>query len=149
VSTTWSAALERKDVTTAVSVPHAARSVGEVRRRVRDSLQQQGLGNAMIESAEMVVAELLGNAVRHARPLPDGTVAVEWVMREGIVDVTVTDGGSPMLVTLRTAPPMATGGRGLQIVSVLARSWGVVELTRGRRVWAAVVPADGCVSNAS
>lgn len=149
MSTTWYAALERQAVVTTLSVAHTPRSVGDARRRVRESLEEQGIDPATVDNAEMVVAELLGNAVRHARPLADGTVSVSWALRDGVLDVTVTDGGSARQVARRSAAPMATGGRGLQIVSVLARAWGVVELARGRRVWAALVPADVWVSKAS
>lgn len=147
--TMWSAALEQKAVVTAVTVPHSPRSVADVRRRLRVSLAEQGLDEGSVDNAEMVMAELLGNAIRHARPLPDGTVAASWTLRDGVVDVTVTDGGSPMVIARRATLPMATGGRGLQIVSVLARAWGVVELTRGRQVWAALVPSGIWESKAS
>ena len=146
--TTWSA-FEHLAVVTSVNVPHSPRSVSEVRRRLRAGLSEQGLDAGTVDDAEIVMAELLGNAVRHARSLPDGTVAVSWALRAGVVDVTVTDGGSPMIVARRTAPPMAAGGRGLQIVSALARAWGVVDVGRGRQVWATLVPAGIWVRKAS
>lgn len=127
---------------TTVTVAHSPRAVHEVREQLRAELLDAGVDGVTVENAEIVLAELLGNAVRHARPLPDGTLTVSWRLRDGVVDVTVTDGGSPMVVARRTPLPLATGGRGLQIVSALARAWGVVDIGRGRTVWAALVPTD-------
>ncbi len=136
-------ALEREAAVTSMSVPHTTRSVHDVRRRLREDLQALGIAPGTVEDAEIVVAELLGNAIRHARPLPDGTVGVSWRVTDGVLDVTVTDGGSPHLPTRREPPPLATGGRGLQIIAALSRAWGVVDRGRARTVWAALVPENG------
>jgi serine/threonine-protein kinase RsbW len=83
------------------------------------------------DDARLVVSELVGNAVRHARPLADGTMQVAWVAGPTGLDIAVTDGGA------RTAPEKVDAGvsdlagRGLAIVETLASRWWV-ESTRSR-----------------
>ncbi|MEW2430013.1 ATP-binding protein [Micromonospora sp. NPDC047644] len=88
-----------------------------------------------------VLAELVGNAVRHARPLPGGVIRVAWHLRptvEGtLIQLRVTDGGSASSgPRLRTAGLDAADGRGLHIVAGLATRWGVEQDGMGQRVWA-------------
>ncbi len=92
----------------------------------------------LIEEAECVVSELVANAVRHARPLADGSIRVHWKVKSNVVEVEVSDGGGP--TEPRPAPPTtwAAGGRGLRIVRSLAHEWGVIEEGNGRTVWASL-----------
>jgi anti-sigma regulatory factor (Ser/Thr protein kinase) len=91
-----------------------------------------------------VAAELVGNAVRHANPLPGGVVRVAWRLRfdpETTVEVRVTDGGAERPPLPRTASPEAQDGRGLAIVDALAARWGVEKDGLGQCVWAELGPA--------
>lgn len=92
----------------------------------------------VIDEAEIVVAELVSNALRHARPLTDGTLRVRWKTKAGVVEVEVSDGGGPS--TPRPAPPAlwSSSGRGLRIVRSLAHEWGVADEKHGRTVWASL-----------
>lgn len=116
----------------------AADSVPRVRRAVVQDLEARDLLCSTIDESELVVSELVANAVRHARPLGDGTVRVRWKVRGEVVEIEVTDGGSE--TTPRPSPPMlwASSGRGLRIVRSLAHEWGVSEDRAGITVWAAV-----------
>lgn len=89
----------------------------------------------MIEEAETVVAELLGNSVRHARALPDGTVRVHWQVKGCVVELDVTDGGGSTVPKPLHPAMYAPSGRGLRIVRSLAHEWGVLDEDRGRTVW--------------
>jgi hypothetical protein len=97
--------------------------------------------------AVAVSAELLGNAVRHARALPGGVIHLTWrIVRssgEALVRLQVIDGGSSLVPTPRAADPDAIDGRGLAIVAALARRWGVDRNGAGCCVWADVGPGDG------
>ena len=77
--------------------PHEPASVGKVRREVVNDLQNRDLPESLIDEAEIVASELLTNAVRHARPLSDGTIRVRWKIRGDVVEVEVTDGGGESL----------------------------------------------------
>jgi anti-sigma regulatory factor (Ser/Thr protein kinase) len=53
-----------------------------------------------------------------------------------VVELRVSDGGSPFVPTERRAEPDSVNGRGLAIVTALARSWGVEREADGQCVWA-------------
>lgn len=116
-------------------VPWNQSSGRQVRRALVSSLRDLDVDATVVGEAEIVISELVGNAVRHARPLPDGTIKVNWTVRSGVVEVEVTDGGGP--TTPRPAPRalLAAGGRGLRIVRGYAHEWGVHEDRAGRTVW--------------
>ncbi len=123
-----------------VNVPHVPLSAREVRHRVRAELAAARVPVDLVDDVELVLAELVSNAVRHAQPGPDGGLVVGWRAEQSAVEVYVSDGGSPLSVTVRPEWPMAVGGRGLHLVSGLARAWGIVERRDGgRTVWASVV----------
>lgn len=121
-----------------VRMPCSAQAVPQVRRSIVEDLQSLGVGPETVDEAEIVVSELLSNAIRHARALADGTVRVRWRAKAGVVEVEVSDGGGPS--TPRPAPPAlwSTAGRGLRIVRSLAHEWGVTDDKAGRTVWASL-----------
>jgi two-component sensor histidine kinase len=92
------------------------------------------------------VGELLGNAVRHAQPLPGGLIRVAWRVGGGpdpstagaYVVLRVTDGGSEATPQPRVVGPDSVDGRGLSIVAALAARWGVEREGVGQCVWARV-----------
>ena len=70
-----------------------AASVAQVRKALVDDLEGREVRAAVIDEAEIVVSELVSNAIRHARPLADGNLRVHWKVKAGVVEVEVTDGG--------------------------------------------------------
>lgn len=116
-------------------VPWKQSSGREARLALVSSLRDLGVDPVVVGEAEIVISELVGNAVRHARPLPDGMIKVNWTVRAGVVEVEVSDGGGP--TTPRPAPRsvLAAAGRGLRIVRGYAHEWGVHEDRGGRTVW--------------
>ena len=122
----------------AVQVPHRAAGVPVARRTFLQDVAAR-LHHDTASDAAVVVSELLGNAVRHADPLPPAEVLLRWQVRGVVVDVEVTDGGGRTEVRPLRPGTMATGGRGLRIVRSLAHEWGVVVGDDGSRtVWAAL-----------
>jgi serine/threonine-protein kinase RsbW len=120
-------------------VTHTASSVPVARREFLADIGSR-LDATVTSEAAVVVSELLGNAIRHARPV-DGDILLRWQVRAGTVDIEVTDGGADGRADVRPQRPLAyaTSGRGLRIVRSLAHEWGVTEDDEGRRtVWAAV-----------
>ncbi|MFQ6170846.1 ATP-binding protein [Oryzobacter sp. R7] len=116
--------------------PHEPASVGKVRKEVVADLQQRDLPEQLIDEAEIVASELLTNAVRHARPLSDGTIRVRWKIRGDVVEVEVTDGGGENVPRPAPRSVWLSSGRGLRIVRSVAHEWGVTEDRTGNVVWA-------------
>lgn len=116
-------------------VAHHTASVPATRRALVDDLRSVGVAPEVVDEAEIVVSELLGNAVRHADPLPDGRVRVHWQVRGDVVELDVTDAGTGCAPRPQQASPYSTAGRGLRIVRALAHEWGVLDDDRGRTVW--------------
>jgi anti-sigma regulatory factor (Ser/Thr protein kinase) len=121
-------------------------SVSAARRFVTDGLVSWER-TALIDSATLCVSELAGNAALHA-----ASTFMEIALQalgEAAVRVSVEDDGA---VPAEVVAPRATftepegvdfsiddeptTGRGLAIVSVLAREWGVELTPEGKRVWA-------------
>ncbi|WP_432536092.1 ATP-binding protein [Kineococcus arenarius] len=111
-----------------------ASAVSAARRHVRRALAELG-AEAVEESAEMAVSELVTNALLHARTA--FTVAVREVPG-GRVRVEVTD-SSPVPVQQRHLGAAATTGRGLHLVAAASTRWGVDPLPAGagpgKTVW--------------
>ncbi len=119
-------------------VPWRATSVAAVRREVVDDLQSRSLPDEVISETEIVVSELVSNAIRHAQPLSDGNIRVHWKVKNEIVEVEVTDGGGKTVPRPAPRSVGAASGRGLRIVRSLAHEWGVTEENRGSTVWASL-----------
>jgi anti-sigma regulatory factor (Ser/Thr protein kinase) len=91
----------------------------------------------LIEDVELVVSELVTNAMRHGR----GQITMHLEVEPDRVVVGVQDQGAG-----RPCPrePDATdvNGRGLALVAILATEWGVrPEPDGGKVVWCVLTPA--------
>ncbi|MEO3927352.1 ATP-binding protein [Micromonosporaceae bacterium B7E4] len=123
-------------------VPQHAQGARTARHRLGAELDG-AVPAALLADAEMVAAELLGNAVRHAPPLPGGMIRLTWLLRTSptahTVEIRVTDGGAAGPPRMRQVGPEATDGRGLLLVAALATDWGVERDGLGQSVWARLV----------
>jgi anti-sigma regulatory factor (Ser/Thr protein kinase) len=119
-----------------VLLPHAPASVAVARQRLTADLAAAGIFQGAVRDAALVVSELLSNSIRHARPLPGANVQVAWAVEDGSVEVAVSDGGGPTRPRQAHASVSSLGGRGLDIVEYLARTWGVRADDAGLTVWA-------------
>ena len=97
---------------------------------------RRDLSEELVDEAEIVASELLTNAVRHARPLSDGTIRVRWKIRGDVVEIEVTDGGGESVPRPAPRTVWLSSGRGLRIVRSIAHEWGVTEDRTGNVVWA-------------
>lgn len=87
--------------------------------------------------AKLVVSELVVNAVRHAgTPL---TLQMEDMTDGLCVSVADSSGARPQP---RVAEPFDEGGRGLMLVEMLSRRWGVEMTDEGKLVWAEIPDGD-------
>ena len=101
-----------------------------VRHAVRDLCS--GRDEGCIADAEMVVSELVTNAVRHA-----GGEVVTVLLSKDWRTITgrVVDGGSGFIPRPRADSDTETGGRGLSIVDGLTWSWGSSGKGAPSSVW--------------
>jgi anti-sigma regulatory factor (Ser/Thr protein kinase) len=106
-------------------LPYTASSVGVARRRLMADLAEAGVFESTACDAGLVLSELISNALRHARPLPDATVRVAWRLDGDCLEIAVSDGGGPTVPAVNEPGSSAIGGRGLGIVDRLSLRWGV------------------------
>ena len=112
-------------------------AVPRARQFVVESLQ--AVSTSLREDAELVVAELVTNALLHGEP----PVTLRVTRAGDDVRLEVDDQGRQRPVVLRSDHDAMTG-RGLGLVAHLARSWGVDPLpSGGKTVWAELSPATG------
>ncbi|MET7547997.1 SpoIIE family protein phosphatase [Streptomyces sp. NPDC005479] len=105
------------------------REVARARRLVRGKLLDWELPEA-VESAELMVSELVTNAVKHGRTHHIGLRLV----RTGALLCEVSD-DEPAPAALLNSSAHDEFGRGLLVVSGLAREWGTSTTARGKTVW--------------
>jgi anti-sigma regulatory factor (Ser/Thr protein kinase) len=121
------------------------------RQLLAAELTAAGIFDGVVGDAVLVVSELLSNAIRHARPLPGSNLLLSWDLTDGAVQIAVTDGGAATRPMTAQATVSSLGGRGLDIVDYLARSWGVRTDDTGLTVWAVMAapaarPGPCCVA---
>ena len=93
------------------------------------------------DDARLIISELVGNAIRHARPLDGGTVMVGWAVDADGLSISVTDGGARTTPERVDAGVSSLSGRGLSIVETLATRWWV-ESSRSRTTVHARIALD-------
>ncbi|KAB8189040.1 ATP-binding protein [Nonomuraea phyllanthi] len=104
-------------------------SVRQARHAARAQLLEWGLHQAC-EFAELLISELVINAVRHAR----GIVRLSMSAADGLLRCEVED-ASPLVPRPRAAAVDEEGSRGLLLVEALSSGWGSVPTGRGKIVW--------------
>jgi anti-sigma regulatory factor (Ser/Thr protein kinase) len=122
-------------------MPFSAASVRGARTNVTVALRRHGVPQPAVDDARIVVSELLGNALRHARPIPNAGLVLTLEVEPDAVRLSVSDGGSATLPTLLHPPALASSGRGLTIVRTLTREWGVREGANGNTVFGVIARA--------
>ena len=112
------------------------------RRALSDDLRAAGVFDHAVCDAQLVVSELVSNAIRHAYPLPGEQLKVAWVVDNGWLELAVSDGGSATLPQAGEPTAASVSGRGLVIVANICQTWGVRAEEVGLTVWA-ILPAPG------
>ncbi|HZU71977.1 MAG TPA: SpoIIE family protein phosphatase [Acidimicrobiales bacterium] len=119
------------------------RAVGQARAGVRKRLAELGR-EAIRDDVELIVSELVTNALLHAR----GCTGVQVVDLPDGVRIEVSD-ARPVPPVLGLASPDAMTGRGLRLVDRLSSRWGARPVGEGKVVWAEVSEAGGGLSESS
>jgi anti-sigma regulatory factor (Ser/Thr protein kinase) len=105
-------------------------SASTARRLALSVIRRWGL-DPVGETVELLVSELVGNAVRHTGAR---TFGLRMQRRRGWIRVEVRD-PSRALPCLLPVHEMDTSGRGLFLVDQLSDRWGVDLLPRGKTTW--------------
>ncbi len=118
-----------------IDVQPELRCIAPTRAAVREQLSACGVAHTA--DAELMVSELVGNAIMHAGT--EISVTVRCTEDRTIVEV---HDGSSVMPELRGREPMRPGGHGLRIVEALASRWGVEPCEDdGKTVWFEMLPS--------
>lgn len=125
-------------------LPRHSRSVGRSRNRLRKLSQSWELPEDAVETAVLLLSELMTNASCHARVPSDRLIGTRCVLRTDALRVEVSDACS-VLPTPRQAALDDESGRGLALVEALADAWGAHhrECGIGKTVWFEVRLPEG------
>jgi anti-sigma regulatory factor (Ser/Thr protein kinase) len=111
-------------------LPYLPSAVPRARQVLRESLRDAGLDEDATAVAELLVSELVTNAVKYGQP----PVWLLVELRPGLVHASVSD-SSTALPERRAVDDEAEGGRGLLVLDALAGSWGAVSAEHGKYLW--------------
>ncbi|WP_309225697.1 ATP-binding protein [Quadrisphaera sp. INWT6] len=93
---------------------------------------------SVLDEAQLLVSELVTNAVRHGSP----PITTEVGCRgQAGLHVRVTDGATSEPL-VRTPAVDDVGGRGMLLVDLLSSAWGVEPGSTGKAVWFELAPGD-------
>lgn len=113
-------------------------AAGVARRFVAGVLHSWRMSELTGGDAELLTSEVVTNALRH------GQSPITVIMRYDGHSIRVEVGdGSRALPRRRQPSRLDTGGRGLQIVDLVAAAWGVTATVGGKRVWFEVPAGEG------
>jgi anti-sigma regulatory factor (Ser/Thr protein kinase) len=111
------------------SVARSAQSARNILRRVCGDVH---IPTETVETALLLVSELVTNAVVHSRSGPTLDIEVE----PDLMHVAVTDDAAGTPEVARDVPVLAEQGRGLLLVQNLSSRWGVNRrVPAGKTVW--------------
>jgi anti-sigma regulatory factor (Ser/Thr protein kinase) len=122
-------------------IPAEPVSVSAARRFMTELLTGLGCTCTLRDDAELMLSELVTNAVRHQR---DGKIEITAVLRGPALRVSVTDDSSEVPMPRSGKAPSSAeigpsgesaSGRGLLLIEQLATRWGWGPLENGKVVW--------------
>jgi len=119
-----------------VTLGRDAGAPGHARTAIRGWSEHMLLAPFRRDALELLVSEVVTNAVQHASAPKEATIELTANLDEDEILVTVTDGGVGPLPRVRM-PRSGVGGYGLHIVDRESRRWGV-ERTARTSVWFAI-----------
>ncbi|MFF4585248.1 SpoIIE family protein phosphatase [Streptomyces sp. NPDC001388] len=123
----------RREGWTVWRVPEAAR---QARRFTRRTLRSWGMPEDPVDTALLVVSELVTNALVHT----DGQVRLDLTLIGRRLRVAVTDTSPRTPVKPTSLGWEATGGRGILLVEAVSDAWGTLPVSGGKQVWAEISP---------
>ncbi|MFF9767925.1 ATP-binding protein [Streptomyces sp. NPDC014636] len=111
-------------------------AAGRARRLVCAQLDDWVVGD-LAHTAELLVSEVVTNALRHTR----GPLRLNLRLRESrlLCEVEDTESAGPVR---NVVDPDAEGGRGIELLDLLADTWGSVRTATGKTIWFELGPED-------
>ncbi len=104
-------------------------AAAQARRFARSWSTDHVLSPRLVIDVELVVAELVSNALRHGEP----PFEVELFESEGVIRGEVSD--SSQTIPTPNPRPDHDGGFGLGIVAACTTQWGTTLTPSGKHVW--------------
>ncbi|MGP2442761.1 ATP-binding protein [Streptomyces sp. JW3] len=120
-----------------IALPHTAAAVPVARALVRTALAELEHA-ADCDTAELLTAELVANAVEHTTGETPIELVVELLPTGCQVEVHDPDPAPPADLTVPSLPvpdPLQEGGRGLLLIRALSSSCGHRPTDSGKAVW--------------
>ncbi|MEU8459657.1 ATP-binding protein [Streptomyces sp. NPDC029003] len=119
-----------------------SRAPGRARAALRARLREWKVEGEPAQTAELLLSELVTNAVRHAGAPQGRDIGVRVTRHGGVLRVEVADAGDPVDLEPGAARPCDERGRGLFIVAALSVRWGQFPRPHGigKTVWAEIGP---------
>lgn len=129
-----------------VAIPVGAQAPGVARSVIAQSLSDH-VASSVLETAVLLVSELVSNSVRHSG-VPEGEDIVLRVhlWHDGC-RLEVEDPGRDGVIAPRVPDPVRGGGMGLYLVQKLSERWGIMRAAEGPTcVWAEFATAAALAS---
>ncbi|WP_203994022.1 ATP-binding protein [Sphaerisporangium rufum] len=112
-------------------LPGSPESASRARAWIRDRL---GEDHPALEDVTLLVSEVVTNSVIHSASRDGGKVTLAIADCHEFIHIDVVDDGAETEPRV-CGDPFGESGRGLMLVDVIARNWGVYTDPAGRTVW--------------
>ncbi|MFD8810814.1 ATP-binding protein [Streptomyces sp. NPDC059627] len=124
-----------------LSLPATPPAVTAARHKAVEAIQgwTADLGSEVVHTAELVISELVTNAVRYAG---GGHISMTVRLTEAALEVDVCD-SNPALPQPGLPDEHSENGRGLFLVAALVDRYGAEPTPTGKRCWAQIARATG------
>ncbi|MFJ9456401.1 ATP-binding protein [Kitasatospora sp. NPDC101447] len=121
------------------------KSAGTARSHLRAFLAGVPGGDALVDDAQVVLDELVTNAVTHARVPRGRRIGIRFEMVRDHLRLEVHDASSEKPAIRPSTGADSESGRGLCLVEALSVEWGFMPRPEGigKIVWALVGPGGG------
>jgi anti-anti-sigma regulatory factor/anti-sigma regulatory factor (Ser/Thr protein kinase) len=115
----------------AARLGHAPSAARVARDIVAQACETWQLRDAF-EDAQLIVTELVSNAVRHAK----GDLRLLILLRDRHLHLSIADASADQPRRMLPDPDTGEGGRGLLLIDAVAAAWGSSPTPDGKVVWA-------------
>ena len=121
-----------------LDLPTDEQAPSRARRLLREAICPVHAAS-VLDSAQLLVSELVTNGIRYGAP--PLSVLVDCDGSAGL-RVTVSDGGSRGVPRARQAHAQEESGRGLALIDYISDAWGIEPPEEGKAVWFSLAPDD-------